>query len=204
MAECDTVERRQIEGQMAKLRARGVYQVQDRDQHQDRAEHRVQDELEGGVIFAPVPPDSDQEVHRDQHQLPEHVKQKQIDRQQRAQQAHLEHQHEKTELARPGLDIAAARIKHREREQHRRQQHQEQADPVHPEVIRDAELRNPRGLLDELVAGRGRVEGREEINRNRERDQREDKPDRQAARASGCASTNSAPNSGVKTSAVSQ
>ena len=60
-------------------------------------------------------------------------------------------------------------------------------------------------LLDELVAGLSRIEGREEIEADRERDQREDKGRRARSRAPrSAAATNSAPSSGVKISAVSQ
>ena len=55
MAQRHAVEIRQIESQMAEMRARGAHQVKNRDQHQERAEHRVQDELEGGVDLRPCP-----------------------------------------------------------------------------------------------------------------------------------------------------
>src|SRR5260370_31548294 len=100
------------------MHARGIDQIQYRDQHQQRADHREQNAFDGGVDFAPVTTDANQEVHRNQHQLPEHVEQEQIDREQSSEQPGLEHQHEKAELAGPFLDIAAARIKQRQSNQH--------------------------------------------------------------------------------------
>ena len=163
------------------MHVRLVHEVQDRDQHQQRPDHREQYELDSGVNLAPVSPDADQEVHRDQHHFPEHVEQEQIDREQRAEQAGLEHQHEETELARTLLDIAAAGIEKRQSNQDSRQQDQKQANAVNTEMVGNAECGNPVVLLDELVVRQLRIELQQNIEAERERKQREDErgiPDR--------------------------
>ncbi len=59
----------------------GMQQVQgdDRQQHQQRTEHGKEKELDRGIDSAAMPPDADQEKHRDQHDLPEQVEQSQIE-----------------------------------------------------------------------------------------------------------------------------
>src|SRR5271166_6020334 len=44
-------------------------------QHQHRAEQRVEEELERGIDAALPAPDADDQVHRDQHGLEEHIEQ---------------------------------------------------------------------------------------------------------------------------------
>ena len=67
-------------------------QHQDGDQHQHAADQRVQEELDRR-IFAPRPaPDADQEVHRQQHDFPEHVEQEEIERHEHAQHARFQQQ----------------------------------------------------------------------------------------------------------------
>ena len=55
---------------------------QDRDQHGEAAENGVDHELEGGIHPASLAPDSNQEVERNEHRLPEHVKEDQVEREQ--------------------------------------------------------------------------------------------------------------------------
>jgi hypothetical protein len=47
-------------------------------QQQDRTRERVQEELDRGVLAARTAPDADQEVHRQQHQFPEHVEEEHV------------------------------------------------------------------------------------------------------------------------------
>ena len=72
-----------------------VHDIQrhDRDQHQQAADLREQEELDGRVDAALVPPDPDEEVHRDEHQLPEEVEQEEIEREEHADDAG-EHPHQ--------------------------------------------------------------------------------------------------------------
>jgi hypothetical protein len=77
---------------------------QDRDQHEQRAGHGEDEELHRGVDPALSAPDADQEIHRDQHRLPEHVEQEEIERREGAEHAGLEQAHRDHELADAGLD----------------------------------------------------------------------------------------------------
>src|SRR5579864_4608011 len=73
-------------------RAGGIEDLQNSDQHQNRAKHCVQNEFYGGVYFAIVPPNSDQEIHRNQHHFPENEKQEKIQRNKYADYAGFENQ----------------------------------------------------------------------------------------------------------------
>ncbi len=55
-------------------------QHQDRDQQQDAARKRVEEEFDRGIQAIRSSPDSDQEIHRDQHRFPKHVEQHEIER----------------------------------------------------------------------------------------------------------------------------
>ena len=69
------------------------HQGQDADQHQGRAEHRVDEELEGGVDPPLVAPPADEEVHRDEHDLPEQEEHEQVERQEHPDAARLQQEH---------------------------------------------------------------------------------------------------------------
>jgi len=81
-------------------------QPDDRQQHQDRAGHGVQEELDRGVHPPLAAPDSDQEIHRHEGEFPEDVEQEQIHRQEHPDQAGLQQQEEDHELLHPLLDGA--------------------------------------------------------------------------------------------------
>ena len=148
---------------MAQVLLRRANEIKNRDEHQQRTEHREKHELEGGVKLAAVTPDADEEIHWHQHHFPKGIEQEQVDREQGTQKPSLEQQYEETELARARLDISAARVQQRQRDEQRSQYHEEKTDAVHPNVVRDSELRNPRILLDELVAGFARIKRAEQI-----------------------------------------
>ena len=60
---------------------------EERDQHQHAARERVEEELHGGVDAPLVAPDPDEEVHRDEHRLPEHVEEEEVERDEDADHA---------------------------------------------------------------------------------------------------------------------
>ena len=62
------------------------------DEHERRADHRVQEELRGGVDAALVAPAADEEVHRHEHDLEEDEEQEQVEAEERAHHAGLEQQ----------------------------------------------------------------------------------------------------------------
>jgi hypothetical protein len=145
-------------------------QPDDRDQHQHAAGHRVEDELHRRVDAAVVAPHADEEIHRDEDEVPEHVEQEDIERREDAEHRRLEEQHEDREF----LDLLVNALPSRE-ERDRRQEpgehDQHQADAVDAQVVLDAERRNPRPAFDELeLAGlAGGVEAGPERQRRQER-----------------------------------
>ena len=62
------------------------------DEHERRADHRVEEELRGRVHAVLVAPPADQEVHRHEHDLEEHEEQEQVEAEERAHHAGLEQQ----------------------------------------------------------------------------------------------------------------
>ena len=55
-------------------------QVQNGGQHQHRAGHGVQEEFDGGVDAAVVPPDANEEVHGHEADFPEYVEEEEVER----------------------------------------------------------------------------------------------------------------------------
>ena len=81
-------------------------QIDDRDQHQHRTGHGVQEEFDRGVNAPVVSPDADEEVHRDQADFPEHVEQEQVVGGEHADQTEFEQQQERVEFFGTLLDGA--------------------------------------------------------------------------------------------------
>ena len=73
-------------------------QPQDRQQHQDRACHGVQEELDRRIHTLRAAPDADQEIHRHEREFPEDVEQEQVLRQENAHHADFEQQEEDHEF----------------------------------------------------------------------------------------------------------
>ena len=59
----------------------------ERQQHEDGARKRVEEELDGRVLLARTTPDADEEVHRQQHHFPEDVEQEHVERDEHAHHA---------------------------------------------------------------------------------------------------------------------
>ena len=142
----------QIEGDITAT-AGGVQERQSHDghQHQGRAEHGEQEELDGRVGPPPVAPTADQEVHGHQHDLEEDEEHDQVEGHERAQAARLQHQH-------PGVvglgRVLGVHADDGQREDESGHHHQEQRQPVHADLPRDAPARDPLVLLPELEDGR--------------------------------------------------
>jgi hypothetical protein len=66
----------------------------DRQEHQERAGQGVEEELHSRVDPPAVPPDADQEEHRDQHNLPEKVEEEEVEGQEDPHDAAFHHQDE--------------------------------------------------------------------------------------------------------------
>ena len=63
--------------------SRREVEVEQRDQHQHRAEQRVEEELDRRVLVPRAAPDADQEVHRQEHDFPEDVEEEEVERDER-------------------------------------------------------------------------------------------------------------------------
>jgi hypothetical protein len=141
--------------------------VDQRDQHEHRAEEGVQEELERRVDAPRAAPDADDQEHRDQHRLPEEVEQQRVERAEHADHQPFHDQERGQVLRRALLDRGPAGNHDRDRHQ-RRQQHEGHRDAVEPEMVAGAERRDPRQPLDELVGGRRHVETRPDRDRQQE------------------------------------
>ena len=156
--ELQAVEVEQVEAREPR-RARlgiGPRQADDGDEHQDAPRHGVEHELDGGVDAPLVAPDPDEEVHRDEHRVPEDVEQEQVDRDEHAEHGGLEREHEEREE----LHALVHRLPRREQRQRRQkagQHDQEQADAVDADEVLDPEHRHPGVRLDELIVGTGGI-----------------------------------------------
>ena len=149
----------QVEG----VRLRLEIEHQDGDEHQRAAEHGVDEELDrrvdpplhdpaaevvGAVRIAPA---ADQEIHRDQRQLPEDEEEYQVERHEDADHPRFEQQHQGQVRAQPLADPFPGEDQHEHRDQ-RGEQHQEQAQAIDAHQVFDVELRHPGRAFDELHA----------------------------------------------------
>ena len=146
--------------------------VEDRDQHEEAAGHREEHELERRVDAARPAPHPDQEVHRDEHDLPEDVEEEHVEGDERAEHAGLEHEQEGEELLHPAVDVAP-RGEHDDRREHGGEQHEEEAHAVHAQAVLDPPLRDPGHLLGHLEARDADLEAPEHLEREHERHERE-------------------------------
>ncbi len=85
----------------------GERRGQDRDQHQQRPDERVQHELHRGVDAVRAAPDADDQVHRDQDDLPEDVEEEQVQGHEDADHADLEDEEGDHVALHPVLDRAS-------------------------------------------------------------------------------------------------
>jgi hypothetical protein len=143
---------------------------QQRQQHQHRAGERVEEEFERGIDPPRPAPDPDDQVHRDQHGLEEHVEHDEIGGAEHADHHRLEDQEGDHELAHADVDRLPRR-EDADRRQHRREQHEQHADPVDAHLVADTVLRHPRHALDELKARLGLVEAQPQQQRQHQHDQ---------------------------------
>ena len=134
-------------------------QEDDGGQHQHRTGHRVQEELDRGVDAAVVAPDADQEVHRHQHDFPEHVEQEQIPGGENADQPEFQQQQKREELFDAVVD-GVPRKQNRDRRQERGKNDQPQAQAIDADVIVNLRILDPDHVGDELLAGLARFETR--------------------------------------------
>ncbi len=148
-AQRQAVERLEVEGGDAGDLAVVEVEPQDRHQHEHAAGHGVEEELHRRVDAPLSPPDPDQQVHRDQHRLPEHVEQQQVEGEEGAEHPGLEREQQRVVVPGP-LRHRAVGAHDREQRGHGGEQHQQRRDPVHAQVVAGTERREPGAILDEL------------------------------------------------------
>src|SRR6266481_7325466 len=119
------------EGEASALGLHPPGTVEDGDQHEEAPEQREEHELDGGIDASGPAPHPDQEVHRDEHQLPEDVEEEEIRRQERAQHPGLEDEQESEELLHPPRDVAP-RGEDDDRHQEGGEEDEEEAHAVDP------------------------------------------------------------------------
>jgi len=145
----------------ARLRRAQYCQRDRRGQHEQRADERVDHELDDGahaLVSLAFAPHAGEEEERDQHQVEERDEQREILCQQRAEDERMGEAQMQEELA-LAAPLAAHRPERRRREQDRRQQDQEQVQPVDRELVVNPELADPHLVRDVLKpAARLRVD----------------------------------------------
>ena len=117
-------------------------QEQHRKQHQYRAEQGVEEELDGGVEFSRAAPDSDQQVHRNQHGFPEYKEEKEIKRHEDAQHAGLQHQEPDVVFLHSIFD-RGPRGKNRNPAQQGGEHDEQEGNAVYAENVAGADRGNP-------------------------------------------------------------
>ncbi len=156
-----------IEGVVAELLEVLEIESEDAEQHQDAAGQRVEEKLDGGVKLPRAAPHADDEVHRHQHQFPEHVEQEEVQRQEDADHSHLLQEEHGVVLLEPFFDRRPARQDRQET--HQRGEHdQQQADAVDADHVLHAEAGDPLGALDHLKPGGVLVEAPDQRQRDQE------------------------------------
>src|ERR1700734_1430132 len=142
---------RQIKG------AGQVVEPQNCHQHQNGAEHGVQNEFHRGINSPAVSPNSNQEVHRNQRKFPEEEKEQQIERNENANHGRLNHQQGNEESFYVLLN-GLPRAQNRQRRQKCSEQNQKQADAIRAQVIMNVCSRDPVVIFLELISGINRIE----------------------------------------------
>ena len=153
------------------MRVVQVDEHQDADQHEQAAEHGEDEELHGRVDPARPAPDADHQVHRDQHHLPDDVEEEEVQCEEGAEHPGLQRQHVEDVLLHAAADLGPGREQHHG-EQERGQHDQEAADAVDGQVVVDAVVGDPLGVLYHLEPALGCVETRPEDEREQQSDER--------------------------------
>ncbi len=139
----------QVEGGIAG--GGGVHEVENHDgyQHQHAASHGVEDELQRSVDPPLTAPHADEEVHGNEGDLPEDIEQEEIEGGEDPDHAHLQKEHEDVILLDPFGD-GRPRGKDGHGREKGGQQHQEEADAVHTQVVANSQAGNPGDVFLEL------------------------------------------------------
>src|SRR6185312_6804236 len=131
-----------VEGQGPGLPVMNEIERQDGDEHQKAAALGEEEELDRRVDSPLMPPDRNEEIHREEHQLPEEEEKEEIEREEdtdgpceRPQEVQMEEPHPLGDLAPRGGDGPDA--------EHQGEEDEQQAQAIEPEMKPDAERRHP-------------------------------------------------------------
>jgi len=132
----------------------GVGLVQEPEHERRREQQRgagagVQEELRRRVLPVLRTPSEDEEVHRDEHELPEHEERDEVQREEDPHDRGLEQQEPERVRLHAVLD-AARRGEQTDREEHRGRHDHEEAEAVDTDDVADAERVDPPVRLEEL------------------------------------------------------
>jgi hypothetical protein len=119
-------------------------QGKEAQEHEDRTEQGVKEELDRSVLAVRATPDADHEVHGDQHDLPEDEEQHQVESDEGSRHARFQEQHEGQERLRlTRLRNVPAHVDDAEERHQQRQDEQRESHPVDADVVIGADLRDP-------------------------------------------------------------
>ena len=137
------------------------------DQHEDRAEKGIEEELDGRIDPIRSAPDPDNNEHRDQHRLPEHIEEDGVERREDADH-HAFHDQKGCHVMRRLIgDDIPARDDHEDGDKGR-QDNQRHRNAVDTQVVLDIEGRDPGRAFHELHLPAAGVETRPETEADRE------------------------------------
>src|ERR1035437_8596911 len=151
-----------------------VDQRDDGDQHEQAAHQGEQEELDRGIDLSGPSPDPDDEVHRDEHGLPEHIEQEEVRGAEDTGHAGLQEQQRGKETAFAVADIVPARDDDDAAEQ-RGEKDEQGRDAVDAEAVVNVEAPDPQDVLGELHAGQVGVEAQQHDGRKHESGERDEK-----------------------------
>jgi hypothetical protein len=123
----------------------------------------VEEEFVRGVDPVRPAPHTDDDEHRHQGAFEEHVEQEQVQRGEHPDDQGLQHQEGDHVVDDPVLDRGPAG-QDADRHEEGRQQHEQDRNPVHAHVVLGT--REPEVSLDKLIGGAGRIEIRDEHDRD--------------------------------------
>ena len=152
---------------------------QEGNEHQRRTEHRVQEELERGVLTIFATPDTDHEVHRQEHEFEEHKEQDEVLRHKGAGHANLQHEHQDEErLGVTRRRDVVPRVDHHQHGDDHAQDVQRQAQAVEADGVVAVNHLDPRRVSKELqLAGTAVVELGQRVDADKQRRHRREQSD---------------------------
>ena len=132
-----------------------------RGEHEQRAGHRVEDELDRRAEPARAAPHADEHVERDQHRLEERVEEQQVLRDEDADGRAGEEEHQPEVRARRGRARPRSRSRSRAAIATTVRPTSQSENAVLADVVRDVQVLDPRRLLRELQPAAREVEARD-------------------------------------------